>query len=99
MNAYVLLAVLCFPLMCIGGVPPQTISASSCGELGRWCDRTIFHPCCDGLVCRLEGFANGKCVKCLENDFLCLANSECCSGYCYFSKCVSSSINANRLSS
>ncbi|CAH8606029.1 unnamed protein product [Schistosoma guineensis] len=66
---------------------PEIAVKRRCSPLGGYCDRSIVHPCCKNSVCELHGFANGTCVKCLDVDWACLSNSECCSGICRLVKC------------
>uniref|UniRef100_A0A5K4F6P8 UPF0506 domain-containing protein n=1 Tax=Schistosoma mansoni TaxID=6183 RepID=A0A5K4F6P8_SCHMA len=66
---------------------PEIAERRRCSPLGGYCDRSIFYPCCEKSVCKLHGFANGTCVKCLDVDWGCLSNSECCSGICHLVKC------------
>ncbi|CAH8594615.1 unnamed protein product [Dicrocoelium dendriticum] len=56
--------------------------AYRCGEYGRWCDGSVFNRCCGNLKCQLKGFANGVCMKCIEDGFRCGRNTHCCSGMC-----------------
>ncbi|KAH8873672.1 UPF0506 protein [Schistosoma japonicum] len=87
MNTYVQLIYLSLLIITFISALPEIARERRCSILGGFCDRTIFFPCCGRLVCKLHGFANGTCVKCLETKFACLSNAECCSGVCHLVKC------------
>ncbi|BHF63116.1 hypothetical protein SprV_0200610600 [Sparganum proliferum] len=60
----------------------------NCRKAGETCNKTIFQPCCDDLVCDLQSIGNGKCVTCLDEGRLCATDAECCSGRCYWFRCA-----------
>ena len=55
-----------------------------CRTLGEECRKNTFTRCCDPLICQIEGFFKGKCVKCLPAHHVCLKDSDCCSGKCHW---------------
>ncbi|VDP73105.1 unnamed protein product [Echinostoma caproni] len=51
------------------------------------CDKTVFHRCCDKLVCDLERPGKGVCIECYPDNHLCMKDDECCSKQCKLFKC------------
>ncbi|KAL7064713.1 hypothetical protein AAHC03_04423 [Spirometra sp. Aus1] len=60
---------------------------NSCKEEGEACSKTVFQRCCGKLVCELESFGNGKCVRCLNPKKPCWRNRDCCSRKCSLFRC------------
>ncbi|CAH8864499.1 unnamed protein product [Trichobilharzia szidati] len=59
-----------------------------CVPLNQRCTKTIFSPCCNNTVCKLDGPFYGRCVECLADAAWCWHDNECCSGNCDWFRCI-----------
>ncbi|VDN12425.1 unnamed protein product [Dibothriocephalus latus] len=62
--------------------------AGKCMKKDDTCNKTVFQRCCGDLLCDLQTFGKGKCVKCLPKGHFCGKDVECCSRRCNRLKCA-----------